>query len=151
MEGIILDGYTPIQEVVDMLNRMDAKGYRLGMISNTTCDGAKRWQELEFFKLFRGYVNFSFTSPGVRKPEGLAHFIQGMALEMGLRVHQLLYADDKFDNVKATVDAGIGGGVHIISGADAGIMQGQITHPKIVTATTQTLEPTLKQVYGLVF
>ncbi len=152
LEGVILSKYKPIEQTISLIGRLSQAGYVLGMISNTSQTRAGYWLT-NFEPAFRPFgprTHFSFVFPYQRKPEVLSQAIREMDERyMKIGLLHIIYIDDLEKNVNETAKIGVGGIVRLVDKAEPA---GQQDSPAgIVSATRDTLEPTLRNTFGLVF
>ncbi|TRX72736.1 HAD-IA family hydrolase [Pseudomonas mangiferae] len=92
--------------MVDYLQSLDAAGYQLGLLSNIPADLAERFEaEQPWLSLF-AVRRFSCQTRQA-KPDPAAYL--GCAARLGCPLEQILFIDDREENVQAARQLGLGG------------------------------------------
>ena len=88
--GVISDGHFIDYQILKLVDKLRANGYKLGLLSNFGHSGAERIRELgitEHFDAFHASGETGYAKP---QPEAFIN----LAKELGVAVTELVYIDD---------------------------------------------------------
>lgn len=156
LESIILKKYEPIQETVSLIQKLKSGGYWVGMISNTTAPRANYWLTTfeNIWSMFDNVVfSFNNSPQPARKPEGTPSLINSLLGNVGYKAGELVYIDDKMENVEAAINSGVGGAIQLATSGQQPLHSPRLigNGGKVVVASVDRLEATLKENYHFVF